>query len=191
MCFQESKRNFDVDSDSDQEPSHSSLFNIQETAQIKAASNNSTSRKAMLSKPTKDSDFDSDLDDDPAETAELMRNFIAPSSTHSSTPTKGKAQSYKGTSSHTSSSIRYGAGGIRGIQHASLQRSMEREGDDNISVITSTTQYTTATQYTSNTANNASKLLNIKPGQAIRVKAPNKKSRSSASNMNPNSSTFG
>eukprot|EP01032_Pedospumella_encystans_P033039 gene33039-37325_t len=121
---QESKRNFDVDSDSDQEPAHS-------PPQFTQTQPNTASRKAALSAPTRDSDFDSDLDDDPAETAELMRNFIAPNSNH--TPTKGRAQSYKGSSSNTSSSIRYGAGGIRGIQHASLQRSVERNnGDDNI-----------------------------------------------------------
>jgi len=121
-----------------------------------------------------------------------MRNFIAPNSNHGLTPTKGRAHSYKGSSSNTSSSIRYGAGGIRGIQHASLQRSVERNnGDDNISVVSGVSQYTTTSQYTTNTANNANKLLNIKPGQAIRVKAPSKKSRSSTNAINTNSSTFG
>jgi len=51
------------------------------------------------------------------------------------------------------------------------------ERDDEISLITTQTTYTNSSNYTSNTNTNTSKLLNIKPGQAIRVKAPNKKSR--------------
>jgi hypothetical protein len=125
----------------------------------------------MLAPPKADLDFDSDADD-PSEMAELMQDFVAP---HSSSRAGGgglsKAQVYKGQSSNTSTSIKYGAGGIRGIQHQSLQR--ERDGDiDTMSVSSVQSHVSVASTAT------ASKLMHIKPGQAIRVKAPNKKSRS-------------
>jgi hypothetical protein len=122
----------------------------------------------MLAPPKADLDFDSD-GDDPSEMAELMADFVAPNSS-----TRGglsKAQVYKGQSSNTSTSIKYGAGGIRGIQHQSLQR--EREGDIDTMSVSSVQSHSSVTSTAT-----ASKLMHIKPGQAIRVKAPNKKSRS-------------
>jgi hypothetical protein len=126
----------------------------------------------MLAPPKADLDFDSD-GDDPSEMAELMQDFVAPHSSSRAAGGLSKAQVYKGQSSNTSSSIKYGAGGIRGIQHQSLQR--ERDGDaDTMSV--SSVQSSSHVSIASTAA--ASKLMHIKPGQAIRVKAPNKKSRS-------------
>lgn len=119
--------------------------------------------------------------------AELMQDFVAPSTVRGSGAggAKGRAQAYKGQSSNTSSSIRFGAGGIRGIQHQSISRDRTPEGDldsDVGSVLTVDTGITTATKHSivASSAATASKLLHIKPGQAIRVKAPSKRTRSSA-----------
>ena len=187
----------------------------------------SNNRKANTAptRPKADLDFDNDddIDDDPEDMAELMRNFVAPNSKsggvssnhnnnhYSVSGGSSKAQSYKGSSSGTSNSIKYGAGGIRGIQH---QRKVERErgsgggisgggpDDDDSSYVSNISVFSNTNNNNTNNSNNgvsnistASKLSllnNIKPGQAIRVKAPTKKSRSSSasvmSNSNVNSS---
>lgn len=187
--LQEMKRSTELDSDSDEAENNFSPPKLSDTfddsQDPRDSYSYSQSKRAAHTASKADLDFGSDDDDDPAEMAELMRNFIAPSTTGSG-KVGNKAQSYKGSSSNTSSSIKYGAGGIRGIQHQRLQQSGERDVDDDQSINTSASMsYSTNSAVSAATA---SKLMLIKPGQAIRVKAPNKKSRSNNMNNNLNGS---
>jgi hypothetical protein len=182
-------------------------------AQDAKAHTKTNSNSNSKSKPRDDDDFD-DFDDDPEDMAELMKNFVAPnSSSHTGTgagsatshgsksapmpPKKmGTATGYKGSSSGTSSSIRYGAGGIRGIQHQSLQQQQQQRdaqydqddasdmnlGEDDQGTVTSSLISTSKIGALG--AGNATRLMHIKPGQAIRVKAPSKKSSSHGNSTN-------
>lgn len=180
LISQETKNRAASDSDSDAENTKFSPPKLSDTYDntLSPGPDSYTQSKRAGAVNKADLDFGSD-DDDPGEMVELMRNFIAPSNGGR----VNKAQSYKGSSSNTSSSIKYGAGGIRGIQHQRMQ------GDrDDDSVNTSISTYSMNTTNSAVSAANASKLMHIKPGQAIRVKAPNKKSRSSSVNNNINGS---
>jgi hypothetical protein len=190
---QDTKHMFEEDSDSDED---------EYTKDKKAAQRNkrdqtyhlrdhTTVTGKGLAPPKADFNFDSDGDDDPSEMAELMQNFVAPNSSKQPASTSstnlsqsgkvGKVQAYKGQSSNTSSSIRFGAGGIRGIQHQSIHRDQaDYDNTDEASVVSAITTHSATHSVGGSSAATASKLMHIKPGQAIRVKAPSKKSRSSA-----------
>lgn len=194
IFHQEMKFNSDDDSNSDEDEysKEKSRRALQSsiTRDSLQSSHEFSSAKKFLAPPKPDLSFDSDGDDDPGELAELMQNFVAPSANamNSTSNTRGggsgkgggRAQAYKGQSSHTSSSIRFGAGGIRGIQHQSLSLSRDRECEaDAGSVMSAVSTATSTAQHSiGGGASTSSKLMHIKPGQAIRVKAPSKKTRS-------------
>ena len=185
--MKESYFNENHNSDSDNNNDDDDEYTREKNSKYKTISSHSTNNKDRMSKTQKDNDSDiEDEEDDLLEMQELMQNFVAPSNNSSSSSRNSinnsnnlsssngnsgkllnKSNTYKGQSSYTSNSIKYGAAGIRGIQHQSLHREQGKEEIPS-SVTSISTVYTT----------NNSKLMNIKPGQAIRVKAPNKKSRS-------------
>ena len=170
----------DSDSDEDNTPKKSPQFDSGSKSQSAPVSGEKR-RSAAQAKQQEDDDF---LDDDPEEMAELMRDFKAPTTYSGKKTLTNNAVLYKGMSSNTSSSIRYGAGGIRGIQHQSLKQQqirgeIERDSDTE-SIFTSSVGSSNGIHNSANNSNsainsaNANRLMHIKPGQAIRVKAPSK-----------------
>ena len=143
---------------------------------------NTSSRKAKVRLNAADDDLDFGDDDDDADNAELFARFTAPVSISSKSDKSVNLNSTVSTSAGASapnrdgkpanngkmftSSSGKGSAGIRGIQE--LLREPNAYGSKNNNSSTTTSSTTSG-----NT--NSNLLSGIKPGQAIRVKAPGKR----------------